>query len=185
MPFNFCDRLYVHAGSNLLTPHANINAGVPIGNRQRDATNKTTTVITLLLAMRNEGFIDAFSCFVSLRANLKIVGDCSSVLEVEQLFCQSSPDILLIDARFGSDYNFNLIAEIVKKHQDAKIIGTTIFFKPDVETALIKAGAYSYMARSDEMEVMQSIIETVNAGQKLFGEKLAQLRKTYSSQFNF
>ncbi len=128
--------------------------------------------VTILSAMRHEVFGKTFARFIETKARAKIVGFCSTPAEVEPLYNLLKPDILLIDAKLGGIYSFDIMRAIISNDKTARIIGITAYFQEDTLQTLRQIGAKGYLLRNDDMKIMEKMIHEVMEGRTLFAESL-------------
>jgi DNA-binding NarL/FixJ family response regulator len=126
--------------------------------------------ITLLLAMTNKAYIELFTDYIAPRINAKVIGSCSPFDEAWACYLSLQPDILLIDIKRGPPDNYSILQSVLKMNPQAKIIGITADFHPQVKENLQQIGARGYLLRNDNIGAIEKIINSVYNGGTLFAE---------------
>lgn len=133
--------------------------------------------IRLMFAMRSVFFRESFTRLLQGDAGMGvyIVGGCTFADEVASVYDELRPDILIMDTKLYRGDSLQVMRDLLKQHEQAKIIGVSESFKRDISESLAEMGAAGYLLRNDDIKVMKRIIMDVYNGQKLLEGKVHDL----------
>jgi DNA-binding NarL/FixJ family response regulator len=105
-------------------------------------------------------------------SGIELVGEGSSVDEVEELIDRTSPDVLLLDVRLGDGSGLEVNRWITEWHPEVKVVMLTM--SEDRETALtaLRDGAYGYLVKGVGPERVEHALRAVAGGDVVLDHSL-------------
>lgn len=143
--------------------------------------------VNIMVALRHDQFMNNFARFLEkgfTKLNIKVVAQCRNIAEVEQLYFQVKPDILIMNLKlFPNDYTHELIPAILRKDENAHIIGVTTHYENDIVTNLLLLGARGYFYQTCDKEEIENIVQGVYENKIMIGKHLFANTEEISNRF--
>lgn len=96
--------------------------------------------------------------FLSVHADIEIVGEASNGAEAVKLVADSSPDVVLMDLQMPVMDGPEAIAAIRAEHDGTHVVALTTFDDPTLARRALAAGATGFLYKdADEHELMSAI----------------------------
>lgn len=134
-----------------------------------------------MFAMRSAFFRESFARLLQGDASLQVAvaGGCTFADEVEGLYDDLRPDILIMDTKLYRGDSMQVMSALLTRNHGAKIIGVSESYKQDIRDSLMEMGAHGYLLRNDDFKVMKSIILNVFAGKRMLEENAPDSSRTH------
>ena len=115
-----------------------------------------------------------WSC-LSVRDNLKIVGEASDGSDAVRKVKELSPDIVLMDVSMPQMDGLAVTEALRKQAPQVKVLILSMESKRDAVLRIIKAGARGYVLKDAPPDELVRAIETVHLGEAFFSEPVARI----------
>lgn len=131
------------------------------------------SAIRMMFAMRSVFFRESFSRLLQGDQGMRvdIMGGCTFADEVERTYQELRPDILVMDTKLYRGDSLQVMRDLLQSQKEARIIGVSESFKPDISESLQEMGAYGYLLRNDDIKIMKRIILDVYNGVRVIDRK--------------
>ncbi len=111
---------------------------------------------------------------------VKVVGETKNPDEVLAKFEELSPDVLVLDIRFGEKFSgFEAARTVLAKYSNVRIIFLSQFDQDSVIKEAYKIGAKAFITKVSDSELLAAAIQRAHEGECYFlpevAERLAQL----------
>ena len=110
---------------------------------------------------------------LSSDSEIEVTGIGNDGSDAVRLYEEQKPDVLLMDIRMSGMSGLDAGAEIISRHNDARILYLTTFNDDEYIIKAISIGAKGYIIKQD----FESIIPAVNSvykGQSVFGNSITE-----------
>lgn len=134
-----------------------------------------TEKIKLILADDHRIFVKGVASLLASEPALEILGytyDGKSALEMAR---QSQPDVMLIDVQMPGLSGIELTKIVKEELPEIKIIGLSMFDKPEIVRELIDAGAEGYLLKDIEKDELVKAIHEVCNGSMFYSGSIAEV----------
>lgn len=108
---------------------------------------------------------------LSSDSEIEVVATGNSGEDAIRLYDEYLPDVLLMDIRMAGMTGLEAGAEIIKKHEDARILYLTTFNDDEYIVKAISIGARGYIIKQDFDSIIPAV-KTVFNGQSVFGNDI-------------
>ncbi len=105
--------------------------------------------IKIMLVDDNPSTLYAIKDLIEDEDNISIVAEAVNGIEAVSLSKRHNPDIILMDVKMPEMDGIEATRIIKKDNREVKIIGLTSFGSGKVEDSILKAGAISFLDKSD------------------------------------
>lgn len=111
---------------------------------------------------------------------IEAVGQASTPEEAFNQYQELSPDVLLLDIRFGEKLTgLDVAKKVLKKFPDAKIVFLSQFDQDNLIKETYKMGARAFITKNCDPEILATAVKRAHAGENYFlpqvAERLANL----------
>ena len=108
---------------------------------------------------------------LSSDSEIEVMATGNSGEDAMRLYDEYLPDVLLMDIRMAGMTGLEAGAEIIKKHEDARILYLTTFNDDEYIVKAISIGARGYIIKQDFDSIIPAV-KTVFNGQSVFGNDI-------------
>jgi len=121
--------------------------------------------IRILIVDDHSLFRQSLSRFLATAPGCCVVGQCGNIAEAVRAFADTEADVVLLDFDLGDGQGLELIAEL-KKHQEmAKVLMVTAGMPDGSAVKVMKAGAGGIFLKHGTLDALMSAIVRVAAGE--------------------
>lgn len=113
--------------------------------------------------------------FVGGYSDMELVGEAADSQTAVVVFAETQPDVVLMDMKLPDRDGAATIAEIRKRHPNARVIALTSFADDDTIDAALHAGARGFLLKDVSVEELANAIRTVHQGKVIFDEKASEV----------
>jgi DNA-binding NarL/FixJ family response regulator len=134
-------------------------------------------VIKVLIADDHKMFRQGLRMMLEMEADIKVVGEASNGVEVQEMAAQLDPDVVLMDINMppGMD-GIEATRRLLEKRPGSAIIVLTMFREDEHIFGAIMAGARGYVLKdADTLEVTRAIRTVAEGGSILDASMTARL----------
>ncbi|WP_127530901.1 response regulator [Paenibacillus kobensis] len=121
--------------------------------------------IRLLLADDHAMVRKGLQMFLSMQADLQVIGEASNGQEAIERTAELSPDMILMDLHMPVLDGIEVTRRLKQSHPDVKVIVLTSFSDEDHVLPAIRAGAKGYLLKDIEPDELVRAIKRVWQGQ--------------------
>ena len=104
---------------------------------------------------------------------IEVTGVCHSGREAVKAYDELSPDILLMDIRMEDMNGLEALEEIIKMHEDARVLFLTTFNDDEYIVKALSLGAKGYIIKQDYESIVPAL-KAVYEGQTVFGSDVIE-----------
>jgi two-component system, NarL family, invasion response regulator UvrY len=136
-------------------------------------TRMSATIAVLLVddhAVVREGY----RRLLERAAGIVVVGEAASAGEAYQLFCQTLPDIVIMDISLPDVSGIEAMRRVLQREPRAKVLIFSIHDEPIFPTRAFQAGARGYITKASAPEVLIDAVRTVARGDPFLSADVAQ-----------
>jgi two-component system, NarL family, nitrate/nitrite response regulator NarL len=118
-------------------------------------------------------FLEGIAHLLSMQEGFKIVGYSASASEAETILKSGNVDVLITDIQMMPISGIELTRTVKNQHPEIKVLGLSMFDKPEIIHSLIDAGADGYLLKDVEIDELVDAITTVMDGKTFYSSKIA------------
>lgn len=107
-------------------------------------------------------------------AGLKVVGEAASGEEALKRIRETSPDVVLMDAKMPGIGGLEATRKLLRQNADVKVIAVTACGEEPFPSRFLQAGASGYLTKGAALDEMVKAIRLVHAGQRYISPDVAQ-----------
>ena len=132
------------------------------------------TKIRVLIADDHPLIIEGLTTVLA-RHDIDVVATATSVEEVEATFHASSPDVLVLDVRFGGKISgLDIARKVLSETPGARILFYSQFDQIELLREAYRIGALGFITKSTASSVLADAIRQVHAGKTFFLPAIAE-----------
>ena len=110
---------------------------------------------------------------LSSDSEIEVTGIGNDGSDAVRLYEEQKPDVLLMDIRMSGMSGLDAGAEIISRHNDARILYLTTFNDDEYIIKAISIGAKGYIIKQD-LESIIPAVKSVYKGQSVFGNSITE-----------
>lgn len=129
--------------------------------------------IRILIADDHPVVREGIRSIIDRRTDMQVVAEAAHGKEAVELFCQHTPDVVLMDVRMPELNGTETIRIIRRKFREARIIVLTTYKEDETVFQALRAGARGFLLKDSPREHLLDAIRTVHAGQTYFPPDVA------------
>lgn len=138
--------------------------------------------IRVLCVDDNEALIDALRIKLASEPDIEAVGFLPSADELIETAERLRPHVIVLDLDMPGRDPFSAIAELAERQPDSRVVILSGYVREDYIKRALDAGAWGYIAKGEEPDLIVSAIRQVASGVFAFGIEVAMhLRKSWSA----
>lgn len=122
-------------------------------------------IIRVLLVDDHEVVRAGLRMLIESRPDIKVVGEATNRQEALQLTAQEQPDIILLDLDLGDESGIDIIPEIRKLTDQARILVLTGMRDRESHQRAVRLGAVGLVQKEQAAAILVKAIEKVAAGE--------------------
>jgi EAL domain-containing protein (putative c-di-GMP-specific phosphodiesterase class I)/CheY-like chemotaxis protein len=127
-----------------------------------DAARQHLDPITVLVADDEDNVRDVLSAVVASDSGLRLVGAVEEAEAAIQLAAAEQPDVALVDVRMPGGGGLRAAREIARHSPPTRVVAISAYEDVDTVLAMLRAGARTYVAKSDSTdEILRAIHRVV------------------------
>jgi DNA-binding NarL/FixJ family response regulator len=130
-------------------------------------------MIRVVLADREHLLVQALSHLVAAEADMAVAGIFTDSESLLRGLAKSQPDVVLMDPVGLSPLGMELIRQVVKEREEARVVVLTANQQEQQLFAAIRAGARGYLPKSADITEVLEAIRAVAFGEALISPELA------------
>jgi two-component system, NarL family, invasion response regulator UvrY len=113
---------------------------------------------------------------VLARHHIEVVGETNNPKEVLDLYVHLTPDVLVLDIRFGNtgQTGLNVAIELLRRFPKARIVIYSQFDQDEIVRETYRVGCLAFVPKSASVEDCAKAIHEVSEGKRHFVPELAQ-----------
>lgn len=109
-----------------------------------------------------------------IQAGMDVVAQIKTAEEAIAQYFQLLPDVIVLDIRFGPGMTgLDAAKVILKRLSSAKIVIFSQFDQPAMAMQAYKLGAFAYLTKDSEPEILVEAINQANAGEKYVPQEMS------------
>lgn len=116
---------------------------------------------------------DGIGALAERSPDLTFWGAAESAEELHSLLGRSSPDVLLVDVRLGSEDGFELCRTVHERYPQVRLLVFTAFGDAELLRAGLEAGAAGYVLKDISTRTLPAVIRQVHEQGFYFDARLA------------
>jgi two-component system, NarL family, nitrate/nitrite response regulator NarL len=120
--------------------------------------------IRILIVDDHSLFRQSLGRFLATTPGCCVVGQCGSTAEAVRAFSETEADLVLLDFDLGDGQGVDLIAELKKRQESAKVLMVTAGMPDGSAVRVMEAGASGIFLKHGTLEGLQKAVECVAAG---------------------
>ena len=105
---------------------------------------------------------------------LAVVAEASSAAGAYQAFCQSRPDVVVMDISLGDASGIEAMRRLLQRDPLAKVLMFSIHEEPIFPERAFQAGAFGYVSKSSAPDILVDAVRAVARGEKFLSPDIAQ-----------
>ena len=121
--------------------------------------------IRILIVDDHSLFRQSLGRFLETTPGCRLVGQCGSKAEAELAFSSAQADVVLLDFDLGDGQGVDLIAELKKHQESAKVLMVTAGMSQDSAVRVMEAGASGIFLKHGTLDGLLTAVERVAAGE--------------------
>jgi two-component system response regulator DegU len=138
--------------------------------------------IRVLCADDNAALIDGLQIKLAVEQDFECVGRVLCTDDLLNEVVESQPDIVLLDIDMPGRESIEVLADVVTKFPDVRVVILSGHVRADYINRALDAGAWGYVAKSEEPDVIVASLRGVARGELAFGLEVTQhLRQSWNS----
>lgn len=110
---------------------------------------------------------------LSSDSEIEVTGISNDGSDAVRLYEEQKPDVLLMDIRMSGMSGLDAGAEIISRHNDARILYLTTFNDDEYIIKAISIGAKGYIIKQDFESIIPAV-KSVYKGQSVFGNSITE-----------
>jgi DNA-binding NarL/FixJ family response regulator len=116
---------------------------------------------------------DAIKDTISLKMDMEVVGEADSSYEAFQLIQKFSPDVAIVDISLTDGHGLDLVQNVRIQYPDVVVIVFSMYDESVYAERAIRAGASSYLMKSESTQTVVEAIRTVMRGEIYLSRQMA------------
>jgi two-component system, NarL family, invasion response regulator UvrY len=135
---------------------------------------RMSATITVLLVDDHAVVREGYRRLLERAAGIVVVGEAASAGEAYQLFCQTLPDIVIMDISLPDVSGIEAMRRVLQREPRAKVLMFSIHDEPIFPTRAFQAGARGYITKASAPDVLIDAVRTVARGDPFLSADVAQ-----------
>jgi len=137
--------------------------------------------IRVLCVDDNQALVDALRIKLAAERDIEAVGHLLSADELVEAVERMQPDIVLLDLDMPGRDPLAALSELAVTHPHVRTIILSGYVREDFINRALDAGAWGYVAKGEEPDVIVAALRRVASGNFAFGNEVAKhLRKSWT-----
>lgn len=132
------------------------------------------SAIRLVLVDDHPVFLEGLAQALARQRDLAVVGQGTDGGEALTLWEKHRPDVLLLDLAMSGLHGLAALAQIRRRHSEARVLVLTSSDDGDDAVAALDAGAAGYITKAARYDELVAAIREVHAGGRPIGEAVAR-----------
>jgi two-component system nitrate/nitrite response regulator NarL len=120
--------------------------------------------IRILIIDDHSLFRQSLGRFLATTPGCRVVGQCGSASEAARAFSSTQADVVLLDFDLGDGEGVDLIAELKKHQETAKVLMVTAGMPDDSAVRVMQAGASGIFLKHGSLDALLTAMQRVAAG---------------------
>src|SRR5438552_18978662 len=142
----------------------------------------TEKPIRVLCVDDNPELVDGLQIKLALEHDIECVGHAHTADQLVEDVREAQPDIVLLDIDMPGRESLEVLGELTAACPEARVIILSGYVREDFINRALDSGAWGYVAKSEEPDVIVSAIRSVARGEFSFGLEVSQhLKRTWSA----
>jgi DNA-binding NarL/FixJ family response regulator len=146
-------------------------ARVPVANGKKNARAKK---IGVLIADDHSMFLAGVSSIIDMERDMTVIAQATDGRQAVDLWRKHRPSVTLLDLRMPVLDGVDVIGEIRREDESAKVVILTTFDSDNDIYRAIKAGSKGYLLKDARREELVDCIRKVNRGETCISQTLLQ-----------
>jgi DNA-binding NarL/FixJ family response regulator len=130
--------------------------------------------IRVLSVEDHECLVDGLRARFALHSDIELVGRLSTAEDLEPEVKRLKPDIVLMDIAMAGPDPFEAIEDLHRIHPEARVIILSAYLRDHYLDLATAAGAWGYIMKDDDPDVLIRAIRSVAAGTYVFSEDVTE-----------
>jgi EAL domain-containing protein (putative c-di-GMP-specific phosphodiesterase class I)/DNA-binding NarL/FixJ family response regulator len=132
----------------------------------------TVRRVTVVIAEDEPHYRSALAALISSDARLQLVGVAGGEREAIELIARELPDAALVDVRMAAGGGAEVAREMRRRNLSTRVIAISAFTNQHAATAVLGAGAASYVSKlASPEEIVAAIIDTAR-GRRVLSDQM-------------
>jgi two-component system, NarL family, invasion response regulator UvrY len=131
-------------------------------------------VIRILLVDDHAIVREGYRALLSKQQGMQLVAEAGDSEQAYLYFKELQPDLVITDISLPGASGLDLIARILRRRADSKILVFSMYQNPAFAIQAIRAGALGYVSKSSSPDVLLRAIGDVHAGRRYLSADIAQ-----------
>ena len=131
------------------------------------------TAIRILLVDDHEMVREGLKAMLQAEADMEVVAETGSGLEVLRLVEKTNPDIVLLDARLPDLSGPEVCRRVTREHPAVRVVMLTTYTDDELVEECILAGAHGYVVKDIERFRLKESLRSVGRGHSVLAPEVA------------
>lgn len=115
-------------------------------------------IIKILIVDDHQALREGLKVILQLEPDFSIIGEAEDGDQAIKMAGALTPDVIIMDMDLGEMHGIQVTERILDRQPDICVIGFSMHADPDLAEAMHKAGAKSYLTKSDAPDQLISAI---------------------------
>lgn len=129
--------------------------------------------IRVLVVDDHPAIRDAIKDTISGKMDMEVIGEAESGYEAFHVIEKKSPDVAIVDISLKDGHGLDLVQNIRIQYPDVQVVVFSMYDESVYAERAIRAGASSYLMKSESTQVVVDAIRTVMRGEIYLSRQMA------------
>jgi len=120
---------------------------------------------------------DFIRTLVQSKPMLELIGETGDGLEGFDMCMKLKPDMIILDIILPGLNGVSVMKRLNRDLSDVKVLGFSSFQNQNIVRQMIESGACGLVQKSESLQILESAIEMVSAGQTYFSPNISSMMR--------